>query len=210
MSRHRSGKRVSGSRHSKSVAEDRFGEAIAHHRAGRLDEATKAYDVLQRAPDSASAWSMKGVLAFQQGEPGDDYVQRELDDFAEQFDDVLVNKLGYQGPKLVQGAHERAGLLSRREFDVLDAFRRALRPSGALVFTAEAGADEALGWQLNDGGRYAHHDAYLRRVLEQAGFEIRELSSDRLRYELGAEVRGWVVAANTSTALPELLDHSQA
>lgn len=254
--------------------------ALALRRLRRNDEATAVYQAWhQQDPADPIAAHMANVRG-QEAPPEratDDYVQREFDDFAEQFDDVLVNKLGYQGPKLVQGALERAGLLSRRELDVLDAgcgtglcapllrplartlvgvdlsakmleqarrrggydelieaeltemvesrpgafdlivaadvltyfgqlerlvgaFRRALRPSGALAFTAEAGADEALGWQLNDGGRYAHHDSYLRRVLEQAGFEVRELSSDRIRYELGTEVRGWIAAASTRMA----------
>src|SRR5690606_35946619 len=75
------------------------------------------------------------------------------------------------------------------------ALRASLRPGGGLVFTVEAGADEEHGWALNDGGRYTHHPAYLRRVLESAGFEIRELVDDRLRFELGEEVRGWIVTA---------------
>lgn len=206
----------------------------------------------------------------------DDYVQREFDDFADQFDEVLVNKLGYQAPKLVASALERSGLAARRELDVLDAgvgtglcvdflrpisrklvgvdlsskmldkarlrggydelveaeltafmgshpeafdlvvaadvilyfgrleplaqaLRSALRPGGGLVFTVEAGADEARGWALDDGGRYTHHPAYLRRVLESAGFEIRELIDDRLRFELGVAVRGWIVTAVVPT-----------
>ncbi len=249
--------------------------ALALRRLRRNDEATAVYQAWHEQdpadPIAAHMASVRGQEAPPE-RATDDYVQREFDDFAEQFDDVLVNKLGYQGPKLVQGIMERTGLLERRDLDVLDAgcgtglcapllrplartlvgvdlsgkmleqarrrggydelveaeltemvearpaafdlivaadvltyfgqldrlvaaFRRALRPGGALVFTAEAGADMARGWTLNEGGRYAHHDAYLHRVLEQAGFGVLELNGDRIRYELGTEVRGWVVSA---------------
>lgn len=74
-------------------------------------------------------------------------------------------------------------------------FRRALRAGGALVVTAEACDDEERGWVLNDGGRYAHHVAYLRRVLEAAGFEVHEITEARIRFELGTPAMGWVVTA---------------
>jgi predicted TPR repeat methyltransferase len=249
--------------------------ALAFRRMRRNDEATAIYQAWHtRDPDDPIATHMANVRG-QETPPEratDEYVQREFDDFAEQFDDVLVNKLGYQAPALVSDALARAGLLDRRELDVLDAgcgtglcvgflrplarrlvgvdlssrmlakarerggydelveaeltsyleshprafdlvvaadvilyfgglerlalaIRNTLRPGGGLVFTVEAGAHEARGWALNDGGRYVHHPSYLRSVLENAGLQLRELVDDRLRFELGAEVRGWIVTA---------------
>lgn len=255
--------------------------ALALRRLRRNDEATAVYQAWHEQdptdPIAAHMANVRGESA-PPDRATDDYVQREFDDFAEQFDEVLVNKLGYQAPKLVAGALERSGLANRRELDVLDAgcgtglcvdflrplarrlvgvdlsgkmldkarqrggyddlveaeltatveanpaaydlvvsadvliyfgelerlvrgFRHALRPGGALVFTAEASDDEDRGWALNDGGRYAHHPAYLRRVLEAAGFEVHEMTEDRIRYELGTPAMGWTVVAfvNRST-----------
>src|SRR5262249_35067866 len=44
--------------------------ALAHHRAGRLDEAASGYaSVLARAPDDLNAIYLSGVLAAQRGDP---------------------------------------------------------------------------------------------------------------------------------------------
>jgi predicted TPR repeat methyltransferase len=253
--------------------------ALALRRLHRNEEATAVYQAWHaQDPADPIAAHMANVRG-QETPPEratDDYVQREFDEFAEQFDEVLVNKLGYQAPALVSSALERAGLLDHRELDVLDAgcgtglcvgflrplarrlvgvdlsgkmldkarerggydefieaeltayletcsrafdlvvaadlviyfgrlerlvfaLRGAIRPGGCLVFTVEAGADEECGWALNDGGRYTHHPAYLRSVLESAGLQLRELVADRLRFELGAEVRGWIVTAFAPT-----------
>jgi predicted TPR repeat methyltransferase len=251
--------------------------ALALRRLRRNDEATAVYEAWHaQDPADPIAAHMANVRGHDAppDRATDDYVQREFDDFAEQFDDVLVNKLGYQAPALVSSALERAGVLGRRELDVLDAgcgtglcvdflrpiarrlvgvdlsgkmldkarerggydelveaelvayleshprgfdlvvaadvilyfgrlerlasaARAALRPGGGLVFTVEAGNDEERGWALDDGGRYTHHPAYLRRVLEGVGLRIQEIVGDRLRFELGAEVRGWIVTAFT-------------
>lgn len=254
--------------------------ALALRRLRRNDEATAVYQAWHAQdptdPIAAHMASVRGQEAPPE-RATDDYVQREFDDFAEQFDDVLVNKLGYQAPKLVADALARAGLTSARSLDVLDAgcgtglcvgflrplarrlvgvdlsgkmldkararggydalveaeltayleqhpgafdlvvaadvllyfgrlerlghaLRGALRSGGAVAFTVEAGADEAPGWALGDGGRYVHHATYVRHVLEAAGLEVRELVEDRLRYELGAEVRGLVVTAGRRSA----------
>lgn len=249
--------------------------ALALRRLRRNDEATAVYQAWhERDPSDPIAAHMANVRGDEAPpeRAADEYVQREFDDFAEQFDEVLVNKLGYQAPTLVAAALERSGFAERRGLDVLDAgcgtglcvdflrplarrlvgvdlsgkmlekararggydelveaeltgfveahgqafdlvvaadvilyfgelerlaraFADGLRAGGGLVFTVEAGGDEERGWELNDGGRYAHHPGYLRRVLEGAGFEVREMVEDRLRYELGAEVRGWIVVA---------------
>lgn len=46
-------------------------EGLAHHRAGRLDEAERAYrDVLERAPHHPDALHYLGVVLYQRGDPG--------------------------------------------------------------------------------------------------------------------------------------------
>ncbi len=249
--------------------------ALALRRLSRNEEATEVYKAWHaQDPDDPIAAHMANVRGDQAPpeRASDEYVAREFDDFADRFDEVLVDKLGYQAPKLVEAALERAGYIDQRDLEILDAgcgtglcvpflrplartlvgvdlsakmldkarerggyndlieaeltayleshpqafdlavaadvvlyfgrleplvraFSTSLRPGGALVFTVEAGTDQARGWQLNDGGRYTHHPTYLRRVLGEAGLEIRELVDDRLRYELGVEVRGWIVTA---------------
>jgi predicted TPR repeat methyltransferase len=43
-------------------------------------------------------------------------------------------------------------------------------------------------------GRYLHAEAYVASALEAAGFQDREITPAVLRVELGADVRGMVVA----------------
>ena len=73
---------------------------------------------------------------------------------------------------------------------------RALRDGGQLVFTVEALPDEdGSGHRLLLHGRYAHARAYVRSVLEEAGFEWQRIVADVLRSEGGVPVQGWVVSA---------------
>ncbi|MCM5680913.1 tetratricopeptide repeat protein [Schlegelella sp. S2-27] len=75
----------------------------------------------------------------------------------------------------------------------------ALRPHGTLVFTVEALAGEKVseGFHLNPHGRYSHARDYVRRVLQQAGFEVLAIEAEPLRNENGKPVDGWVVAARS-------------
>jgi predicted TPR repeat methyltransferase len=79
---------------------------------------------------------------------------------------------------------------------VCRAARRALRPGGWLVFTAEAMLGEGgAGFHLHAHGRYSHREGYLREVLAGAGLEAVELQRAHLRMESARPVDGWVVAA---------------
>lgn len=85
-------------------------------------------------------------------------------------------------------------------FGVLDAALaaagRALAPGGWLVFTVEAlpEHDEAPH-RLQPAGRYAHHQRYVRGLLQAEGFESITLEPVALRQELGKPVSGWLVSA---------------
>jgi predicted TPR repeat methyltransferase len=107
--------------------------------------------------------------------------------------------------------------------DVTQAAFAALRAGGRLVFTVEALADESAdsgkspnsGESANSGecadsaldrrsrddyrlllhGRYAHAREYLGRVLSRAGFVVEDLVEERLRFEAGLPVSGWLVGA---------------
>src|SRR3954463_1337789 len=60
---------------------DLLAQAIAHHRAGRIDEAERLYRlILERDSGSFHAWHMLGVVASQSGkhEAGAKHIQRAI------------------------------------------------------------------------------------------------------------------------------------
>ena len=77
---------------------------------------------------------------------------------------------------------------------VFRAARRALRPGGYLVFTVEVHAGET-DYRLNPHGRYSHREDYVRRALDEAGFETLTIQSEPLRHENGEPVGGLLVTA---------------
>jgi predicted TPR repeat methyltransferase len=80
---------------------------------------------------------------------------------------------------------------------VAGAARGALRPGGQLVFTVEAlPEDDGASHRLLAHGRYAHAHAYLRSVLDGAGFVRQRIDADVLRSEGGLPVHGWLVSAS--------------
>jgi predicted TPR repeat methyltransferase len=80
---------------------------------------------------------------------------------------------------------------------VAGAAHGALRPDGQLVFTVEALPEgDGAGHRLLPHGRYAHAHAYLRSVLDGAGFVRQRIVADVLRSEGGLPVQGWVVSAS--------------
>jgi predicted TPR repeat methyltransferase len=82
--------------------------------------------------------------------------------------------------------------------DVLAAACASLRPAGRLVFTLEHSNDvEALpeGYRIHPHGRYSHAEAYVRRTLAQAGFDLVDIEKAHLRREGDAYVDGLVVSA---------------
>jgi len=101
--------------------------------------------------------------------------------------------------------------------EALNAARTTLRPSGLLIVTLEAliasrneddrdaGIESGVG-ENNDGstsadhrlqfhGRYAHSEAYIRRVFGDTGFEVELLIREPLRKEALQDVAGYLVTA---------------
>jgi predicted TPR repeat methyltransferase len=82
--------------------------------------------------------------------------------------------------------------------DLFSAARASLLSGGHFVFTVEHNLDDPREFRLNAGGRYAHHDAYVRRALEDAGFTVLTISPATLRTELSTPVMGLLVSARAS------------
>ena len=70
--------------------------------------------------------------------------------------------------------------------------RRVLEPGGGFVFSVEAGTGD--GFVLRPSLRYAHGEAYLRRLAAQHGFAVRSVAPLALREEQRVPVEGLVVA----------------
>ena len=70
--------------------------------------------------------------------------------------------------------------------------RRVLTPGAAFVFSVEEGTGE--GFTLRPSLRYAHGEAYLRRLAAEHGFSVRSLARLALREEQRVPVAGMVVA----------------
>lgn len=69
---------------------------------------------------------------------------------------------------------------------------RALAAGGSFAFTTEA--HDGPGFTLRESRRYAHSEAYLRGLLQAAGFTAR-FSRAPLRMDRGAPIEGFVVIA---------------
>jgi predicted TPR repeat methyltransferase len=84
--------------------------------------------------------------------------------------------------------------------EVTAAAAAALRPGGVFVFTLErAVADGVSEFRLELHGRYTHADAYVERLLAEAGL-LPEIAHAELRMESAVPVAGLVVRARKPTA----------
>jgi predicted TPR repeat methyltransferase len=78
----------------------------------------------------------------------------------------------------------------------LRAAYETLRPSGLLIFTLETLiAGGSADHRLEFHGRYAHSEAYVRRALDAAGFELATLTRETLRQERLQDVIGQLAIA---------------
>jgi predicted TPR repeat methyltransferase len=75
----------------------------------------------------------------------------------------------------------------------------AVRPCGQFVFSVERGEEDdgtmAAGFRINPLGRYSHQESYVRRVISEAGMELKSIAHGALRQEMGSPVAGLVVTA---------------
>jgi predicted TPR repeat methyltransferase len=97
--------------------------ALLLRRLGRNAEAGSVYREWQaQAPGDPIAAHMSTALLGEAPpeRASAEYVRREFDGFAKNFDDVLA-KLGYKAPEVVGQALVRHGLAQRRDMDILDA-----------------------------------------------------------------------------------------
>ena len=80
---------------------------------------------------------------------------------------------------------------------VFAAASKALRPGGHLVFTVEHATPEQApsGYRMLPHGRYCHTEAYLAKVVEDAGLAIDSTRAVELRKELGRWVEGTLARA---------------
>jgi predicted TPR repeat methyltransferase len=76
--------------------------------------------------------------------------------------------------------------------DLFAAVFAALKPGGVFVGTVEAGA--GVPFKLQESGRYAHDDNYVRASAIGAGFEVVSASDEVLRTDSGQPINGRVYA----------------
>jgi predicted TPR repeat methyltransferase len=77
---------------------------------------------------------------------------------------------------------------------VVEAVADTIADDGVFAFSVEttAGGD---GFALLPSRRYAHSEAYVRRVLAVSGFSILSLESTTIRHDRGEPVGGLAVVA---------------
>lgn len=84
---------------------------------------------------------------------------------------------------------------------LMQAAARALAPAGRLALSVEAAAGD--GFRLTAGHRYAHSEAYLRRVAEGAGLAVEALTGTVCRLEAGRPVQGHLLVARRPETAPQ-------
>ena len=80
---------------------------------------------------------------------------------------------------------------------VFAAATAALRPGGVFAFSVEA-CDDAHDSQLGPRRRYAHSQAYLRRLAAVHGLSVESTQRSVIRQESNEGVEGWLVVMRRS------------
>ena len=69
------------------------------------------------------------------------------------------------------------------------AVKQRLEPGGLFLFSIETRTEEG-DWRLGAQGRYTHQRDYVEEAATEAGFHIRELADETLRFQMGLPVGG--------------------
>jgi tetratricopeptide (TPR) repeat protein len=132
------------------VSEQRLAEAVAHHQAGRLDEAARLYQaVLEDDPAQCDALNLLGVIAQQQGDP-----DRAIA--------LLSRALAVR--ENVPDFHNNIGEAYRARGDLDQAIQHYRRATDLEPTNADAHSN--LGVALKTKGALEAAEAHLRRAIE--------------------------------------------
>lgn len=72
---------------------------------------------------------------------------------------------------------------------------KVLRPGGWLYFSLEVAPEDGENFEVRKSMRYAHNPAYVRRLLDSAGFVSQSFEDTDLRTEQEMPIRGLLVSA---------------
>ena len=78
---------------------------------------------------------------------------------------------------------------------LLSGMADSLSAGGRVIFTVSENNLNDDDYFLHSSGRYLHHQNYVGKVLEKAGFEVEKLERAKLRNEGENIVYGYVVSA---------------
>ena len=78
---------------------------------------------------------------------------------------------------------------------LLSGMADSLSAGGRVIFTVSENNLNDDDYFLHSSGRYLHHQNYVGKVLEKAGFEVEKLEHAKLRNEGENIVYGYVVSA---------------
>ncbi len=89
---------------------------------------------------------------------------------------------------------------------IFAALARRVAPDGLIAFTVEKGGPE--DWTIRESLRFAHSEAYLRRLAAAHGFAVAALEETILRKDRGADIVGLavVLSVRRSTAISSAFD----
>ncbi len=114
----------------------------------------------------------------------------------------IYDRLEKADLQTIDGSDMRAGLVTAADVfmylgalePMFAAVARMLEPGGLFAFSVEAhdGTEDLI---LRESRRYAHSEAYLRRLLENAGFELASLQRDDIRMDRNQPIQGLIVVA---------------
>ena len=80
---------------------------------------------------------------------------------------------------------------------------KILMPGGRFVFSCEAAQEGEKDFNLQDTFRYTHQPQYLRRLMQEAGFEDITVEERSVRLHAGVPVSGLVIVGRKPAQIPE-------